>query len=134
MKDKFVIYNGVKMMADWPARIEESQRSPNYTCKGKKYPRVRYGDDDPRWGETPCRDCGVQLKQFHVFGCEYEQCPVCGNLIGGCECGLDELLAVEDRQKPVERMESRGFRIFVYGFFIIVLLLLLRVILMLFGI
>jgi hypothetical protein len=52
-------YNGVKMVADWPAKIKAAQQITNYTSTGRKYSRIRYGEDNSKWGERPCRDCGV---------------------------------------------------------------------------
>ncbi len=91
MSKKKIIYNGVEMVEGWLARIEASQRQPYYTIGGRSYLRIRFGDDDPRWGERPCRDCGVLKGQFHVMNCEYEKCPACGNAIGGHTCRIDEL-------------------------------------------
>jgi hypothetical protein len=92
MAKNTIIYNGVKMTEDWPGKIESSQKQPHYTVAGRIYPRVRFGDEDPRWGDRPCRDCGVLKGQFHVIGCEYERCPVCAeSFAGGCTCDIDEL-------------------------------------------
>ncbi len=91
MRKKMIIYNGVEMIEGWPAKIEASQRQAYYTIAGQTYPRVRFGDDDPRWGLRPCRDCGVLKGQFHVMNCEYEKCPACGRSIAGHTCKIEEL-------------------------------------------
>jgi hypothetical protein len=99
-----VIYNGVKMDASWPARIE-SQLVPEYTERGVKYPRVRFGDEQPGWGVRPC-NCGVVKGQFHVVGqCEFEKCPKCGVSFGEYhECDFDELRDAEaDRRAASPR-------------------------------
>ena len=133
MSKKTVIYNGVNMASDWPAKIEAAQQTTHYTSAGRKYSRIRYGDDNPKWGERPCRDCGVVKGQFHVQNCEYETCPICGeSFAGGCTCKIDELS--EQGEEIYKPSASRGYRIFVYGFVFVVFLLLLRSILMLFGI
>jgi len=92
MAKKTITYNGVEMTEDWPAKIEASQRQLHYTVAGRAFLRVRFGEEDPRWGERPCRDCGVLKGQFHVIGCEYERCPACGkDFAGGCTCKIDEI-------------------------------------------
>jgi hypothetical protein len=59
MGEKLVIYNGVKVSADWPAKIEAAQVLTHDTIAGRKFARIRFGDDDPRWGQKPCLDCAV---------------------------------------------------------------------------
>ncbi len=86
-------------MPDSPCRsLDESQAVTHYTSNGVRYPRIRYGDDDPRWGEIPCRGCGTLKGGFHqVCDCQFEQCPVCrASQLGTCshtfvECGADGL-------------------------------------------
>lgn len=71
----------------------ESQQLPNYTSNGRAHPRIAYGDDDSRWGQTPCRGCGAERGQFHRAGdCPYEQCPVCrASQLGTCPHQFVEL-------------------------------------------
>ncbi len=76
--------------------LESSQTVTHYTSNGVLYPRIRYGDDNPRWGEVPCGDCGARKGEFHaVCECQYEHCPVCrASQLGTCphtflECGGD---------------------------------------------
>ena len=93
-KDEGVIvtHRGVKMTEDWLDKIETSQKIEYYTCDGHKSQRIRFGADDPHWGDRPCRDCGVIKGEFHVLGCEYEFCPVCKQAFAaGCECVIAEL-------------------------------------------
>jgi hypothetical protein len=95
-----IVYNGVSMDEAWVGRIKASQDQPDYTAEGVKYARIRYGDEDPRWGETPCRNCGVVKGQFHVTAeCEFEKCPKCGESIGGHICRFDEY-GPDERRRP----------------------------------
>ncbi len=126
MSKKWVIYNGVKMSADWPAKIEAAQLLTHYTIAGRKLPRIRFGDEDPRWGQKPCLDCGVLEGWFHVPDCEYEKCPACGQVrAGGCTCDIEELRDLEDEPTRTHA-PSRVNRWIIVGLgcFLVVLLVL----------
>jgi hypothetical protein len=94
MTDKeFVIYNGVRVIASWPARIEDAQRCATVAINGKEYGRVPYGEEGEGWtSDRPCHDCAVIRGQFHVPGCDVERCPACGDQVFSCDCdyGDDE--------------------------------------------
>jgi hypothetical protein len=45
MADDRIIYNGVSMTPDWPARIEAAQSVTSRIVQGKVYERVRFGDE-----------------------------------------------------------------------------------------
>jgi len=103
-----VTYNGVSMDEAWARKIAESQEQPHYTAEGVRYPRIRYGDEDPRWGQTPCNNCAVVKGQFHVTAeCEFEKCPKCGLSIGGHTCHFDEFGA-EEKAPPSKGMFALG--------------------------
>ena len=92
MSKKLVIHNGIKVTPDWPAKIEAAQALTHYTIDGQQFARIRFGDDDLRWGGKPCLDCAVLKGQLHVPDCEYEKCPACGEIrAGGCSCDPEEL-------------------------------------------
>ena len=71
---------------------------------GRRYRRIRYGFEkrhiefakqaDPPYDyvqsakDWPCHDCAVIFGQFHVFGCEWEQCARCEGQRLGCGCAL----------------------------------------------
>ena len=139
MGKEFIVHNGVKMTEDWPAKIQAAQLLTHYTIAGQKYPRISFGDEGhPGWGQKPCLDCGVLKGQFHVPDCEYEKCPACGEgRAGGCQCDTEELR--EPGEDPVltsgtTQRGSRNFTRACWIFVIVCLLLLVRSILMLFGI
>lgn len=86
MTEELVKYNGIEMIAGWPAAIETAQDQPDYLISGKSYPRIRYGGESARQPNPNCRDCAVMVGQFHVTGCLVERCPACGGQAYGCEC------------------------------------------------
>jgi|PlaIllAssembly_1097288.scaffolds.fasta_scaffold534124_2 hypothetical protein len=90
-----VVYNGVEMAADWPARIEASQLQLTLRLNGRVVTRVSYGREEEDQGALrglACADCGVVREQLHVLGCEMEQCPICAGQLVSCGC-LDEMPA-----------------------------------------
>lgn len=89
MSTEYVIYNGIKMAAEWPCRIVDAQQKTVYVINGKEYPRIHYGDEAEDWGadRQPCHDCGVIKQQYHVpFLCDAERCPACGGQVISCDC------------------------------------------------
>lgn len=91
-REDLVLYHGVRVAKDWPARIESAQQETQAEIGGTVYERVRYGDEEQDWGagERPCHDCAVIKGQFHVFGCDCEQCPACGGQAISCPCNDSE--------------------------------------------
>jgi hypothetical protein len=95
---ELIEYRGVRMTTVARDRLVDSQAKPHYTIAGRKYARVAYGSENPRWGAAPCRDCGAIKGELHAFlQCQYETCPVCGGgQLGACGCDLEETRDASD--------------------------------------
>lgn len=65
----------------------------------KIYDRIRFGEEFDMYAgavseEERCPDCGAKAGEFHHFGCDVENCPVChGQMLGNCH--LDEFITEE---------------------------------------
>jgi hypothetical protein len=92
MEKDFVDYNGMKVVAGWPEKIEAAQSLRTYSIGGKLFPRVPYGEEGEDWGagSHPCGDCAVAKGQLHFPDCDAERCPACDGQAMSCDCDYDE--------------------------------------------
>jgi hypothetical protein len=86
LKQKFVTYRGSRMIEGWPEMIEAAQKETQVFIRGVAHNRIRFGDETWGWQQPKCRDCSVLRGEYHVPGCDAEQCPVCGEQVFGCDC------------------------------------------------
>ncbi len=89
---KFEFINGIRVAAGWPAKLIEAQEQTHFEILGKNYKRVPYGSEISDWraDEFSCHDCGAIKGQYHVAGCDVEECPKCKGQAIGCECYDEE--------------------------------------------
>jgi len=60
------------------------------------YERIRKQDEG---FEESCPDCGIKKNGIHHYGCDNEDCPVCGDqLVGNCSCNIESII---DDEKPM---------------------------------
>lgn len=87
-----IVYNGIKMVDWWPAKIEEAQTMPEVLIEGETFTRIPYGSESDDYGadDHACGDCGVVKGQYHVMDCDVEECPRCNGQFISCDCGDDE--------------------------------------------
>ncbi len=91
MGDNLIDFRGRSVMPGWPEMLASFQRMTHVMIGGKRFQRVRYGeeDDDYGAGDHPCRDCAAIAGEFHGF-CVIERCPSCGGQASSCECDCDD--------------------------------------------
>jgi hypothetical protein len=87
-KGDFVEYNGMRVASHWPKRIERAQHQPIYLV-ASLFDRIRHGQEKD-WGRRKvteiCHDCAAVPGQYHVPGCDMEECPLCGVQAITCGC------------------------------------------------
>lgn len=89
-KGEVIDHRGTQVMKGWPEKIEEAQTITFYEVDGTKFERVRFGSEVPSSaaGRKYCRDCAVLQDEFHVPGCDVEECPRCRDQALFCACHL----------------------------------------------
>jgi hypothetical protein len=89
---EFIEYRGIRMVEGWPERIVAAQSQTTYLIKDEEVPRIKYGSETDDWNAAnqPCHDCRVFAGEFHVPGCDVEECPSCHEQLLTCDCLGDE--------------------------------------------
>lgn len=89
---KLILFRGMKVVESWPAKVQEAQQIVSYTLSGNRISRIPFGREqlDFYADRGPCHDCQVLAGEFHVPGCDVEECPVCGDQLAFCACPFAE--------------------------------------------
>jgi hypothetical protein len=110
----FVVYQGRKMIKQFPAELLDAQFVLAYKIAGKLYPRVRWGDESiwQREGSPRrnCRDCGALERQMHVLDCCVEECPKCGHQFMSCPCEVEDSEEVDELPDQLPWLGGTGPR------------------------
>lgn len=88
-----------------------AQDEKTVILRGKRYRKVRFGDEIRHWKPPmtddfkvkwadiitrPCHDCGVSRGELHLDGCDMEACPCCGGQYMCCDCRIDDDYDLEE--------------------------------------
>lgn len=94
---------------DWQQDIDASQSMPELELKGAIYQRLPHGSETYHEAEvfSNCEECNVLPKQYHVLGCEQEECPLCSGLLMECNC-LDIETADADESDAMGGSEAEA--------------------------
>lgn len=89
---RFVEYRGQRMIEGWPEKIQEAQTITHALINGARLERIAFGAERDDWGanEHPCQDCRVFKGEYHVPGCDAEECPSCHDQLLSCDCEVED--------------------------------------------
>lgn len=100
--------------------FEQSQTVKIASLRGKRYRRIKYGDekwselesdDGAIWKPDPeahCHDCAAIRGQYHCEGCDWERCPRCGGQFLGCDCTVSKRKAAQfERERKLNQKKAR---------------------------
>ncbi len=92
MSEDYEIHNGVRVSPGWGKEIELAQSRPKTIINGVNVLRIKFGKESfsKAVAEAACSDCGVVAGQYHVLGCNNEQCPICMGELIYCGCKNEE--------------------------------------------
>jgi len=80
------------MIEGWPERIRDAQTVTHLVANGARFERIPFGRERDDWGanEHPCQDCRVFEGEYHVPGCDGEECPRCHEQMLSCDCEVED--------------------------------------------
>lgn len=84
-KGERVEFRGELIASFWPDKLKRAQSITHYQAR---VARIRYGDESSDWHaeDVLCHDCAAIKGEYHVPGCDVEECPVCHGQALSCDC------------------------------------------------
>lgn len=107
-ENRLVVFRGEEIPKKWhPIALKEIEFNQKYHTlrdeNGINYERIKYSSQRDFTDKIfPfCGDCSAIDGEYHIFGCDLEACPKCGNQLISCECDIklvceDELLDTQE--------------------------------------
>lgn len=93
-------YRGKEVASFWPEKLDTAQAYPSYVAS-RVITRVPYGQENADWNtDKPCHDCSAVEGEYHVPGCDVEECPLCGRQALSCDCNLQ--WTAEEPRRPLD--------------------------------
>ena len=98
---KMVNFRGVSVGEGYPEEFRKAQNQPTFVINGKVVKRVKYGEEkngyDYSPDTNPCHDCAVLKGEYHLFGCEAEECPLCRWQALSCGCKYSLPMTIKEK-------------------------------------
>jgi len=87
-----LMFPRINALERWPERIRESQSRTHITLNGLRFARLRHGTETGAAGTRglDCPECAVSEGDYHVTGCDREECPSCHGQLVACACEIHE--------------------------------------------
>src|SRR5215470_10485747 len=75
----------------WRQHFATAAMETTYWIGTKVYPRLPHPASCFSGGEMDCcPDCGAEVGELHIPGCDLERCPKCGGQAISCWCDVEE--------------------------------------------
>ena len=96
--NQLIDFRGTQVTPGWLEKLLDNQRwgtllhsRHRKKGEGREVQRICFGEERYDKAEVPstviiCHDCQAKVGEYHVLGCDVEQCPNCRHQLMGCTC------------------------------------------------
>ncbi len=95
---------GQKWYDKYQEGVRPQRDQKNFVIGGVAHPRIPWGAEK-RFGKVKtkadelCHDCLAEPGMLHIFNCDMEECPKCGDQALICPCKIAEYTEKADLQE-----------------------------------